>query len=33
MNTIYSPADGKIKSIHVKEGDRIPKGMLMIEFE
>jgi biotin carboxyl carrier protein len=33
MNTVYSPADGKIKSIKVKEGDRLPKGTVMIEFE
>jgi pyruvate carboxylase len=33
MNTIYSPLDSKIKSVHVKIGDRIPKGTLMIEFE
>ena len=33
MNSIYPPAQGKIKSIHVKVGDRIPKGALMVEFE
>lgn len=33
MNTIYSPGDGKIKSVMVKVGDRIPKSTLMIEFE
>jgi biotin carboxyl carrier protein len=33
MNTMYSPFDGKIKSIKVKEGDRVPKGAVIIEFE
>jgi biotin carboxyl carrier protein len=33
MNSIYSPIDGKIRSVTVKEGDRVPKGMVMIEFE
>ena len=33
MNTIYSPMNGKIKSVLVKEGDRQPKGTVMIEFE
>lgn len=32
-NEINCPFDGVIKSINVKEGDRIPKGELMIEFE
>jgi len=27
------PHDGKIKTIHVKVGDRIPKHQLMIEVE
>ena len=33
MNTIYAPFDAKIKSVHVKTGDRIPKGTLMLVFE
>lgn len=33
MNTIYAPFAGKIKSIQIKVGDRIPKGQLMVEFE
>jgi biotin carboxyl carrier protein len=33
MNTIYSPLKGKIKSVLVKEGDRLPKGTVLIEFE
>jgi biotin carboxyl carrier protein len=33
MNSIYSPINGRIRSVMVKEGDRIPKGMVMIEFE
>jgi biotin carboxyl carrier protein len=32
MNTIYAPVKGKIKSLHVSEGDCIPKGTLMIEI-
>ena len=33
LNTIAVPHDGVIKKIHVKVGDRIPKGFLMLEFE
>jgi biotin carboxyl carrier protein len=33
MNSIYSPINGRIRSVTVKEGDRIPKGMVMIEFD
>jgi len=33
MNIINSPMAGKIKAILVKEGDRLPKGSVMIEFE
>jgi len=33
MNSIYPPAHGRIKSILVNVGDRVPKGALMIEFE
>jgi biotin carboxyl carrier protein len=33
MNTLYSPIDGKIKSILINIGDRIPKGKVIIEFE
>lgn len=33
MNQIQMPHDGKVKAIHVTEGDRIPKHHLMIEVE
>jgi biotin carboxyl carrier protein len=33
MNQIKMPRDGKIKSIHVETGVRIPKNRLMIEIE
>ena len=33
MNTIYAPVKGKIKSLHVRVGDSISKGTLMIEIE
>jgi len=33
LNTIEVPANGKIRKINVKTGDRIPKGFVMIEFE
>ena len=33
MNQIAMPHDGKIKSICVQIGDRIPKNRLMIELE
>jgi len=32
LNSIELPFDGKIKKIHVKVGDRIPKGTLLIEL-
>jgi biotin carboxyl carrier protein len=32
FNSIELPCDGKIKKIHVKVGDRIPKGVLMMEI-
>ena len=32
FNSIELHTDGKIKKIHVKVGDRIPKGRLMIEL-
>lgn len=32
-NQIAMPFDGKVKAIHVKEGDKIPKNHLMIEIE
>ncbi len=32
-NQIAMPFDGKVKAIHVKEGDRIPKNYLMVEIE
>lgn len=33
QNRILIPFEGKIKDIYVKEGDKIPKGCLMVEFE
>jgi biotin carboxyl carrier protein len=33
MNSIYAPLNGTIRSVTVQEGDRVPKGMVMIEFE
>lgn len=33
MNQIAMPFDGKIKDIHVKVGEKIPKNFLMIEIE
>lgn len=32
-NTVFAPHDGKIKTVNIKEGDVLPKGFLMIEFE
>lgn len=33
MNKVAMPFDGKIKKIYVSEGEKIPKGHLMIEIE
>ncbi len=33
QNRILIPFDGKIKDIYIKEGDKVPKGCLMVEFE
>lgn len=33
MNTIYAPFDARIRSVHVKTGERLPKGSLMLVFE
>jgi biotin carboxyl carrier protein len=32
-NTIFAPIDGQIKVVQVKKNDKVPKGLLMIEFE
>ncbi len=32
-NTIFALHDCKVAKIHVKLGDRIPKGFLMLEYE
>lgn len=32
-NTIFAPYDAKIKSINIKLEDRIPKGVVILEFE
>ncbi len=31
-NRILSPVDGRVRAIHVKVGENLPKGALMIEF-
>jgi len=33
QNKLKSPVAGNIKSIHVKKGDKVPKGNLLIELE
>jgi biotin carboxyl carrier protein len=33
QNIIYSPVAGKIKSVQVREGEKVRKGALMMEFE
>lgn len=33
QNIICSPMAGRIKAVHVKEGERVRKGVLMVEFE
>jgi len=32
-NKILAPMSGIVKAIHVKEGERVPKHTLMVEFE
>lgn len=32
-NVITSPRTGKIKALHVKQGDAVDKGQLIVEFE
>lgn len=32
-NVLRAPADGRIKKINVRTGDKIPKGHVMIEFD
>ncbi|GAO28238.1 biotin/lipoyl-containing protein [Geofilum rubicundum] len=33
MNKVLMPFNGKIKKIYVEEGQKVPKGHLMIEIE
>ena len=33
QNRLKSPVEGLIKKIHVKKGDRVPKGVLLVEIE
>ncbi|MFO7657053.1 MAG: acetyl-CoA carboxylase biotin carboxyl carrier protein subunit [Bacteroidales bacterium] len=33
QNTYYYPLSGKIKDIYIKQGDKVPKGFLLLEFE
>jgi biotin carboxyl carrier protein len=32
-NIIFSPIEGRIKTVRVKEGEKVRKGVLMVEFE
>lgn len=32
-NTFHSPVGGRVKVIHVKVGEIVPKGVLLLEFE
>lgn len=32
-NVLKAPYDGKIKEIKVKEGDKVPKGVVLMEYE
>jgi biotin carboxyl carrier protein len=32
-NRIFSPINGKIKQVHIKTGDIVPKDALLVEFE
>jgi biotin carboxyl carrier protein len=32
QNTLYFPASGIIRKVHVKAGDKIPKGFLIVEY-
>lgn len=33
MNVIASPLTGTVSKIHISPGDKVPKGIVMIEFE
>jgi len=33
QNTLYFPFSGKIKKLNIKEGDKIPKGFIMAEYD
>jgi biotin carboxyl carrier protein len=33
QNDILSPFEGKVKKVHVKVGEMVPKGSLLLEFE
>ena len=33
QNVYYFPFTGKIKSVNIKEGDKVPKGFVMLEYE
>ena len=33
QNRLKSPVEGLIKRIHMKKGDRVPKGVLLVEIE
>ena len=33
MNVIASPLAGTVSKVHINPGDKVPKGVVMIEFE
>lgn len=33
VNTIFSPADGVLKEVHVKTGDLVSKNQLLLQFK
>lgn len=33
QNRLKSPVEGHIVKIHIKSGDRVPKGVLLVEIE
>ncbi len=33
QNIIYSPIEGEVKDVCVREGDKIKKGVVMVEFK
>ena len=33
QNTIYFPMSGKVKRVNIKNGDKIPKGFVMLQYK